>query len=116
MYTVYGIPNCDTIKKALKWLDKNKIAYRFHDYKKEGITAGKLQSWSRQVGWEVLLNKKGTTWRNLDPEMQKKVTNEKAAIQLMTTATSSIKRPVIELGETVVMTGFDEPAYHQTFL
>jgi arsenate reductase len=66
--TVYGIPNCDTVKKSLDWLKKNKIDYEFHDYKKSGITKAKLEAWSKKVGWEVLVNKKGTTWRKLTPE------------------------------------------------
>jgi Spx/MgsR family transcriptional regulator len=116
MYTVYGIPNCNTVKKALDWMDKNKIDYRFHNYKKEGITTSRLQSWSKQVGWETLLNKKGTTWRGLNPDIQETITNEKAAIDLMAAFSSMVKRPVIEQGENVVTVGFDEPEYEKTFL
>ena len=116
MYTVYGIPNCNTVKKALNWLDEHKATYRFYNYKKEGITAGKLKSWSQQVGWEILLNKKGTTWRGLDAITQDSIINEKAAIELMAASTSIIKRPVIEKDDTIVTVGFDEKEYETLFL
>ena len=111
MYTLYGIPNCDTVKKARTWLEKQKISYVFHDYKKSGITPAKLKQWCTQVGWEILLNKKGTTWKNLDEKIQAGVTNAKAAIKVLTENTSAIKRPVIEKGEKVMIVGFDEEAY-----
>ena len=111
MYTLYGIPNCDTVKKARVWLEKQKIPYAFYDYKKDGISMAKLKQWSSQVGWEILLNKKGTTWRNLDEKIQASVTNEKAAIKILTENTSAIKRPLIEKGDKVVVVGFDEEAY-----
>ena len=117
MYTVYGIPNCNTVKKALDWLDKHKETFLFHNYKKEGITPVKLKSWSKQVGWEILLNKKGTTWRALDAATQATITNEKAAIDLMAASTSIIKRPVIEKDNTIVTAvGFDEKEYEKLFL
>ncbi|MBC7488160.1 MAG: ArsC family reductase [Cytophagaceae bacterium] len=106
--TVYGIKNCDTVKKALTWLTTHKIAFDFHDYKTQSITESKLKAWSDQVGWEVLLNKKGTTWRKLDEKTQASVTNEKAAIAVMLTNTSIIKRPVVEKKDKVVAVGFDE--------
>ena len=115
MYTVYGIPNCNTVKKTLDWLNEHKIKYAFHNYKKEGITAAKLKSWSKQKGWEILLNKKGTTWRGLDETVQASITNEKKAIALMAEFTSIIKRPVIEKGEIVIAVGFDENEYEKTF-
>lgn len=115
MYTVYGIPNCNTVKKALDWLNKHKVAYTFHDYKKEGITAEKLQSWSKQTGWESLLNKKGTTWRQLDAAAQAAVTTEKTAIRLMQEKSSIIKRPLIEKKDKVVALGFDEAVYEKVF-
>jgi len=116
MYTVYGIPNCNTVKKALNWLDEHNTTYRFHNYKKEGITAGKLKSWGQQVGWEILLNKKGSTWRGLDADTQATIINEKAAIELMAASTSIIKRPVIEKDDTIVTVGFDEKEYETLFL
>lgn len=115
MYTVYGIPNCNTVKKALDWLNEHQIAYEFHDYKKKGITAEKLQSWAAQTGWEALVNKKGTTWRQLDPAAQASVTSEKAAVTLMKEKTSVIKRPLIEKNNKVVALGFDEEAYQKAF-
>jgi Spx/MgsR family transcriptional regulator len=115
MYIIYGIPNCDTIKKTLTWLKANNITYEFHDYKKQNITADKLKTWSKQIGWENFLNKKSTTWRELDAAMQAKIINEKAAIKLMTENTSIIKRPIIELNETVVAVGFDENSYKTIF-
>ena len=108
---VYGIKNCNTVKNALVWLKKKKIAFDFHDYKKEGITSDKLKAWSKQVGWERLVNKKGQTWRKLDEKEQKKVTTEVLAIRLMTDKTSVIKRPLIEVKGKVVLLGFDEVEY-----
>jgi len=104
--TVYGISNCDIIKKTLDWYKKKNIPVGFHDYKKEGIDKEKLVQWSREVGWESLLNKKSTTWRSLAPELQQKITNEKAAIQLMTEYTSIIKRPVVEVQGKIIV-GFN---------
>ena len=115
MYILYGIPNCDTVKKARTWLEKQKIPYEFHDYKKAGISPAKLKQWSAQVGWEILLNKKGTTWKKLDEKVQAAVTNEKAAIKVLSENTSAIKRPLIEKGEKVVVVGFDEESYGKLF-
>ncbi|MEQ1585276.1 MAG: ArsC family reductase [Cyclobacteriaceae bacterium] len=108
---LYGIKNCNTVKSAVEWLKKNKIEFEFHDYKKSGITASKLSEWSKQVGWESLVNKRGTTWRQLDELTQKKVTSEKAAIALMMEKNSVIKRPLIEQNGKVVLLGFDEDEY-----
>ena len=108
---VYGIKNCDTVKKALNWLKANNKAFEFHDYKKEGITSEKLQSWCSQVGWENLLNRRGTTWRKLDEETRNAVTDETQAVNVMLTNTSIIKRPVIEKDGKVLMVGFDEASY-----
>ena len=112
---IYGIPNCDTVKKVLTWFKENKIPYEFHDYKSKGITPAKLKAWSEQVGWEVLLNKRGTTWKELDAKTQATITNEKAAIKLMAENTSSIKRPVIEKREKVMTVGYDALAYEKLF-
>lgn len=108
---VYGIKNCNTVKTALDWLKKNKLEFEFHDYKSRGISESKLQQWSKQVGWENLVNKKGTTWRQLDEATQSKITNERAAIALMKEKTSVIKRPLIEDGDKVLVLGFDEARY-----
>jgi arsenate reductase (glutaredoxin) len=110
---VYGIKNCNTVKSALDWLKKNKVAYEFHDYKSKGISDEKLKQWSKQVGWESLVNKRGITWRQLDEATQKKVVNEVSAIALMKEKTSVIKRPLIEKGDKVVALGFDESAYQK---
>ena len=104
---VYGIPNCDTIKKTLDWYKSKNIPVEFVDNKKAGITKEKLADWCKKVGYEVLLNKKSTTWRSLPVEVQQKIVNEKAAIQLMTEYTSIIKRPVIEINNNVIV-GFNE--------
>ncbi len=110
---VYGIKNCNTVKSALEWLKKNDIEFEFHDYKKSGVTSAKLNAWIDQVGWERLVNKRGTTWRQLDESTQNKVTNEKAAIALMLEKTSVIKRPLVELNGKVLLLGFDEKEYAQ---
>lgn len=116
MYIVYGIPNCNSVKKARTWLDEHNISYEFHDYKKLGITKARLSSWSKQKGWEELINKKGTTWRGLDETTQSTITNQAAAINLMTENTSVIKRPVIEKDNQIVAIRFDEAAYEEAFL
>jgi arsenate reductase (glutaredoxin) len=112
---VYGIKNCNTVKSAIDWLNKNKVEFEFHDYKKSGITTAKLSEWCKQIGWESLVNKRGTTWRQLDEADQKKVINEKSAIALMLEKTSVIKRPLIEKNGKVVLLGFDEGDYKKTF-
>jgi Spx/MgsR family transcriptional regulator len=111
MKIVYAIPNCNTVKKALDWLKKNKIAYEFHDYKKNGITTTILTNWCKQVGWEALLNKKGATWRQLTPDIQASITTQKAAIALMIEKTSIIKRPLIEEDGKILVLGFEETEY-----
>jgi Spx/MgsR family transcriptional regulator len=111
--TVYGIKNCNTVKNALDWLKKHNVDYDFHDYKAQGVTAARLKAWSQQVGWESLVNKRGMTWRQLDPATQAGVTDEKAAIALMIEKTSVIKRPLIEVDGQVVALGFDEATYQE---
>lgn len=114
MITVYGIKNCNTVKSALDWLKKNKVEIDFHDYKSKGVPEAKLREWSKQVGWESLVNKRGTTWRQLDEDVQSKITNESAAIALMLEKTSIIKRPLIERNGKVVVLGYDEAEYKKT--
>lgn len=116
MYTLYGIPNCNSVKKARTFLEEHQIAYTFHDYKKMGITKTKLTQWCKQVGWEELINKKGTTWRGLDAAVQHSITTQAAAIDLMMENNSIIKRPVITKEDTIVMIRFDEQAYVSQFL
>ena len=113
--TIYGIPNCDTIKKILDWFKQKNIPTIFHDYKKEGISKEKLTAWCKLTGWEVLLNKKSSTWRGLSPEEQSKITNQAEAIQLMKTQNSIIKRPVIEF-EGKLLVGFDEEILNNLFI
>jgi Spx/MgsR family transcriptional regulator len=109
MNKLFGISNCDTIKKAKKWMTKNEIEYEFHDYKKEGVPEKELKSWIKQVGWEVLLNKRGTTWRKLDDSTKDSV-DEKSAIQIMLENPSIIKRPVLDVNNTITV-GFSEKIY-----
>ncbi len=114
---IYGIPNCDTIKKTLDWFKKHRIPHRLHDYKKEGIRTEQLRSWAARTDWKLLLNTRGTTWRKLPPETQQSVKTAAAAIRLMTEHSSLIKRPVIESGD-LLLVGFDEEqlkkAFHKT--
>jgi arsenate reductase (glutaredoxin) len=112
---VYGIKNCNTVKSALDWLKKKKVEFEFHDYKSKGITEAKLKDWCKQVGWESLVNKRGTTWRQLGEPVQKKITNEKTAIGLMLEKNSVIKRPLIEEEGKVLVLGFDEYEYKRRF-
>lgn len=104
---LYGIPNCDTTKKALALLKKHKADFSFHDYKQEGITSKKLEAWCEKAGWETVLNKRSTTWRELGEQEQKKVVNQPAAIKLMITHNSIIKRPIIEMNGQLLI-GFNE--------
>ena len=113
MTTIYGIKNCDTMKKARAWLDAHGIAYAFHDYKASGIDKATLEAWAKDVGWETLLNRAGTTFRKL-PDADKAGLTEKKAIALMLTSPSMIKRPVLEKGGKLFV-GFSPEAYAKTF-
>jgi arsenate reductase len=112
--TIYGIPNCDTMKKARAWLSNHGIEAHFHDYKKDGIGRAKLEAWSREVGWETLLNRAGTTFRTLD-EADKQGLDQKKAIALMATQPSLIKRPVLEFGGKAPLVGFKPELYAKAF-
>ncbi|MCS3448915.1 MULTISPECIES: ArsC family reductase [Bradyrhizobium] len=107
--TIYGIKNCDTMKKARSWLDDHGVAYDFHDYKTAGIAKDKLKQWSDEVGWEMLLNRAGTTFKKL-PEADKEELNERKALALMAEQPSMIKRPVLDLGGKRVV-GFKPDIY-----
>jgi arsenate reductase len=107
--TLYGIRNCDTMKKAWTWLDGHGVAYAFHDYKKEGIDRARLEGWVRQVGWEPLLNRAGTTFRKL-PDADRQNLGEAKAVDLMLAQPSMIKRPVLEADERLVV-GFRPETY-----
>ena len=108
--TIYGIKNCDTMKKARAFLDKRGVTYAFHDYKVAGIERGKLEGWARKAGWETLLNKAGTTFRKL-PDKDKEGLSEAKAIKLMLAQPSVIKRPVLELGGGKILVGFKPEIY-----
>ncbi len=109
--TIYGIKNCDTMKKARSWLDQHKIAYDFHDYKIAGIDKPVLEGWAKKVGWEVLLNKAGTTFKKL-PDAKKGKLDEKKAIALMLDQPSMIKRPVLDIGGKLTI-GFKPEMYEK---
>lgn len=111
MTTLYGISNCDTVKKARAWLDEAGIAYRFHDFKKAGVPEDALAHWLAAVGWERLLNRQGTTWRKLDAAVQARVTDAASAAALMREQSSVIKRPVIDWPSGAVTVGFDAKAF-----
>jgi len=111
--TLYGIRNCDTMKKAWTWLDQHGVAYDFHDYKKQGIERPTLEAWVRQVGWEKLLNRSGTTFRKL-PDDQRAGLDEQKAIGLMLAQPSMIKRPVLQAGGDLLV-GFKPEDYAQRF-
>jgi len=106
---VYGIPNCDTMKKARQWLQAHELDYQFHDYRKDGVDSTKLQQWIKQVGWELLLNRRGTTWRKLDEKTRDNI-NEKSAIKVMLENPAIIKRPVLVKGKKILV-GFNEAEY-----
>jgi arsenate reductase len=109
--TIYGIKNCDTMKKARAWLDGHGVVYGFHDYKPAGIERARLEGWAHVVGWEKLLNCAGTTFRSL-PEAQKAGLTEAKALSLMLAQPSMIKRPVLEAGGEIIV-GFDPTAYEK---
>jgi arsenate reductase len=106
---IYGIKNCDTMKKARAWLDSHGVAYSFHDYKTEGISKDKLKRWADEVGWETLLNRAGTTFRKL-PDADKDGLNERKALALMLAQPSMVKRPVLEAGAKLLV-GFKPEIY-----
>jgi len=108
---VYGIPNCNTVKKAMTWLTENGFKPEFHDFKKKGISAEKLNIWCDTFGWETVLNKKGTTWKKLNTEEQQEVNSKESAIKLLMTYTSAIKRPIVEVKGKPVLISFSEESY-----
>lgn len=109
---VYGIPNCDTTKKAIALLKKNNIPFSFHDYKQQGISKEKLELWCALMGWEIIFNKRSTTWRELSEAEQKKIIDQSSAIKLMMEKNSIIKRPIIESKKKITV-GFNEAAIKQ---
>lgn len=109
MITLYGIPNCDSVKKARALLDARGVAYTFHDFKKQGVPEGALRQWVAAKGWEVVLNRKGTTWRALDEAVKASVVDDESAIVVMLANASTIKRPVVVSG-TATIVGLDVEA------
>ena len=113
MITVYGIKNCDSVKKARKWLQTHSLDYQFIDLRKDGIDTDTLALWIKQVGWEVILNKRGTTWRNLDTEQQQSV-NQTNIVDLLQANPTLIKRPVLDV-DGIISVGFTSESYDQLF-
>lgn len=107
---VYGITNCNTVKKALDWLKANNVNYEFHDFKKLGVSEQKLKEWDFKVGYEKFLNKQGMTWKQLDADIKESIQTSADALKLLQQKTSMIKRPVIENGDFLFF-GFDEKVY-----
>ena len=108
---LYGIPNCDTVKRARAWLDARGVAHRFHDLKKAGVPTDRLDDWLAACGWERLLNRRGTTWRQLDAATQASVVNAATSRAVMLLNSSVIKRPVVEWASGSITVGFDADAW-----
>ena len=110
---LYGIPNCDTVKRARAWLSENGVAHEFHDFKKQGVPLPQLDNWLKTVGWEKLVNRQGTTWRKLDDAVKATVVDAPSAKTLMLAQASVIKRPVVEWSAGDVTVGFDAARWQQ---
>lgn len=108
---LYGIPNCNTVKKARDWLESNRIAYEFHDFKKHGVTQQLLENWLTQLPFDKLINRAGLTWRGLDDNAKANIVDNASAITLMQAKTSLIKRPIIEKNGKILCLGFIEATY-----
>lgn len=113
MTTLYGIPNCDTVKKAQRWLNDNNVEFAFHDFRKDGLTQAQLEQWVAALGWEALLNKRSTSWRQLSDEVKNNI-DEASAIREMLATPTLIKRPVLATGDTL-HTGFKDSDYSALF-
>ena len=113
MVTVFGIRNCDTIRKARRWLDGQGVEYSFHDVRSDGLSRTQLESWVKTLGWENLLNRRGTTWRKL-PQAVRDNINKRAAVKLMLEQPAMIKRPVLDLGNSMHL-GFNEETWTRLF-
>ena len=109
MVCIYGIKNCDTMKKAFAWLDSHQVPYDFHDYKKEGVPPGKLSAWAKRAGWEKLANMRGPTWRKIE---KPSVLDERSALRLLEQNSSAIRRPIVEAGDRLLI-GFDPAEFAQ---
>jgi len=115
MITLYGIPNCNTVKKARNFLEEHKVEYEFHDFKKKGAPADKLQEWCKEFGWEKVINRAGMTWRKLDDAQKESIKNDADAIALAQDKTSIIKRPIAEINGEAKALGFKEDEYKALF-
>ena len=115
MMKLYGIPNCDTVKKARTWLANHKIDFEFHDFKKQGLSADIAHRWLQQAPSEQLINRKGLTWRGLPDEVKSSISSNAATHQLMLDKTSVIKRPLLEQDGNLLHIGFDDAAYSKLF-
>jgi Spx/MgsR family transcriptional regulator len=113
MIRLYGIPNCDTMKKARRWLDEHGIAYEFHDYKKQGLDEALLRAWVAELGWERLINRQGMLWRKLAPEVRAGL-DEEGAIRVMLATPGIIRRPLLDTGQGRHL-GFSPEAYSEIF-
>lgn len=114
MIRIYGIKNCDSMKKTFKWLDERNIPYEFHDYKKAGVPRERLVAWCKALGWKTLLNTKGPTWRKLTPEQQQ-IGTQSQAVAIMMEYPSVIRRPVVETASGHLLVGFD-PTMFESFI
>ncbi|HBC83642.1 ArsC family reductase [Pseudescherichia vulneris] len=115
MAVMYGIKNCDTVKKARRWLDAQQIAYRFHDYRADGLDAALLDTFIAELGWEALLNTRGTTWRKLDDARRESIQNAPSAAELMLEMPAIIKRPLLCAPGKPMLLGFTETSYERYF-
>lgn len=112
---LYGIPNCNTVKKARAWLDENQINYEFHDFKKLGVNQVMLDTWLTQQPWEKLVNRAGMTWRKLSDETKASIVDNTGAAALMAEKTSVIKRPILEKDGKILSLGFKQETYQELF-
>jgi len=110
---LYGIPNCNTVKKARLWLEAHDVVYEFHDFKKHGVTQTMLSNWLKQIGWQKLLKKTGPTWGQLPDEVKASIQDDTSALALLLEKPNIIKRPVLELDGKVLATGFNETDYEK---
>ncbi len=113
MLTMYGIKNCDTIKKARRWLEAHQIEYRFHDYRADGLERAQLDTFIAELGWQALLNTRGTTWRKLDESLRNSIDNADAAAALILEMPAIIKRPLLCAPGRPMLLGFSESSYQQ---
>lgn len=115
MFTVYGLSQCDTVKRARQWLDAQGLEYRFVDFKKTPPSAAQIAAWADTVGWDALLNRRGTTWRRIDPATQAAVVEAASAVAVLAQHPSAIKRPVVEGGKALLV-GFDPALWREVLL